>query len=222
MVSRSGASRRKPYYNAEKMHAQTRRQREVLDFISRYIDSHGYRPSYQVIARHLGVSSRAGIGRIISDLEDQGFLERRRIDGHFAIALLNSNGEPSDGVLINWLETPGVDGDGGARAPFLLPLFMLSGADPTEMKALLVTHDALAESAICRGDVALIEQRVHPRDGDVVAARVKRRDVVLRSYRRAGADIELCEAGPDGECVRLPADKIEVLGVFRGLLRPIR
>jgi repressor LexA len=204
------------------MHAPTRRQREVLDFLSRYIDSHGYRPSYQVIARHFGVSSRAGIGRIIRDIEDQGFLERRRTVGHFAIAVLNKNGEPSNGVLIDWLDITGADAVDGNGAPFHLPDFMLAGIDPFDMRAFRVADDAMAESAICRGDVALIEQNAHPRDGDIVAARVKRRDVLLRSYRRTGADVELCDAGADGKCLRLSAEKIEVLGVFRGLLRPVR
>jgi SOS-response transcriptional repressor LexA len=72
------------------MFPQTRRQREVLDFIVRYIDSHGYRPSYQVIARHLGLASRAGIARIVSDLEAQGFLKRQRTSGHFAITITHN------------------------------------------------------------------------------------------------------------------------------------
>jgi SOS-response transcriptional repressor LexA len=50
---------------------RTRRQREVLDFIIRYIDNHGYEPSYQLIARELGVSSKAGIAKHIKALEEQ-------------------------------------------------------------------------------------------------------------------------------------------------------
>ena len=56
------------------MLAPTRRQREILDFITQYIESHGARPSYQLIARHMGVSSKGGIARIVTDLEAQGFL----------------------------------------------------------------------------------------------------------------------------------------------------
>ena len=60
------------------MPTRTRRQREVLDFIIRYIDGHGYEPSYQLIARELGVSSKAGIAKHIKALEEQGLLRRRR------------------------------------------------------------------------------------------------------------------------------------------------
>ena len=60
-----------------KMQTRTRRQKEVLDFITRYIDSHGYEPSYQIIARHIGVSSKAGIAKHIRALEAQGCIARR-------------------------------------------------------------------------------------------------------------------------------------------------
>jgi repressor LexA len=201
------------------MHAQTRRQREVLDFITRYIESHGYRPSYQVIARHMGVSSRAGIGRIVRDLEHQGFLERRRVDGHFAIALTRDNGRHAEGLSIEWLHLP--TSDGVAESPFCVPEFMLGGIDPAAVRALRVRDDAMAECAICRGDIALIELRTFARDGDVVAAIVKKRELMLRKYFRRGAEVELCEADIDGESMWLAADKVEVLGVYKGLLRPL-
>src|SRR5436189_481358 len=90
------------------MHAQTRRQGEVLDFIVRYIESHGYRPSYQVIARHMGVRSRAGIARIVNDLETQGLLTRRRENGHFYIDLGKRTGatDTAEGMQIEWLDVP--------------------------------------------------------------------------------------------------------------------
>ena len=138
------------------MHPQTRRQREVLDFIRRYLESHGYRPSYQVIARHMGVASRAGIARIIGDLEAQGFLERKRIDGHFAIILTGDKASPSDAPIIEWLEIPR-DGDSVndfAFAEFQLPEFLLGGHDSKEIRAFRVPDDALVNNAICQGDIA--------------------------------------------------------------------
>src|SRR5687768_8845131 len=90
------------------MHAQTQRQREVFEFITRYIDSHGYRPSYQVIARHTGVRSRSGIARIVRVLETQGLLTRRREDGHFYIDVghSHSDGNGNSGAVIEWLDVP--------------------------------------------------------------------------------------------------------------------
>jgi len=205
------------------MFAQTRRQREVLDFIVRYIDSHGYRPSYQVIARHLGLASRAGIGRIVSVLEAQGFLQRQRVDGHFAIALKqNNNDHRSDGPLIKWIDLPTGSETKGELSAFCMPAFMLGGNQPDELRAFKIPDDEMSENAICRGDIALIELRPFARDGDIVAALVNKDAAMLRKYYRAGAEVQLCTNAKAGEeKVRLSADKVEILGIFRGLIRPM-
>ena len=203
------------------MLAPTRRQREILDFITHYIESHGARPSYQLIARHMGVSSKAGIARIVTDLEAQGFLERRIVNGHFTIALARDEVTPASGEVIQWLETPlDEDDDPAERKPFALPEFMLGGHASRDLRAFRVADDALESTGICAADIALIELRPHARDGDIVAAILKKERAVLRKYYRAGAQIELCSSDEDGEIIRIAADRIEILGIFRGLLRP--
>lgn len=69
------------------MQPRTRRQKEVLEIITRYIKNHGYDPSYQQIARQLGVSSKAGIAKHVRALEEQGLLTRRRDGGKFNLEL---------------------------------------------------------------------------------------------------------------------------------------
>jgi repressor LexA len=203
------------------MLAPTTRQREILDFITQYIESHGARPSYQLIARHMGVRSKAGIARIVGDLEAQGFLERRRVDGRFVIALASADITPASGEVIQWLDTPVEDMEGDAdRKPFALPEFMLGSHDVCEIRAFRVTDNALAEDGISIFDIALIELRSHARDGDIVAAILKKDRAVLRKYYRAGAQIELCASDESGEIIRLAADRVEIMGIFRGLLRP--
>jgi len=204
-----------------KMHPQTRRQREVLDFIRRYLESHGYRPSYQVIARHMGVTSRAGIARIVGDLESQGFLERKRSDGHFAITLTEHSSSPSDSRIVRWLETPG-GGNQNGYDEFQLPEFVLGGNNAAQIRAFTVPDDALSDIAICRGDVALIELRHFARDSDVVAAVVESRRAILRKFYRVGSFIELGSENHNIGNIRLPADKVEILGIYKGLIRPLR
>jgi repressor LexA len=205
------------------MHAQTRRQREVLDFITRYIDSHGYRPSYQVIARHMGVSSRAGIARIVHDLEDQGLLTRRRENGHFYLDVGDSSGS-NGGITLEWLEVPveGPSREPWSKSPFTVPAFLLGAHSPEKVRAFLVPDDEMRGENICEDDIALIELRQFPRDGERVAAVVSKRAAVLRKYYRSGSNIELhaSTGEKDPDVIRLPADQIEVKGVFRGLIRP--
>jgi len=201
------------------MHAQTRRQREVLDFITRYIDSHGYRPSYQVVARHMGVSSRAGIARIVHDLESQGLLTRRRENGHFYIDVGKSVGQAntSEGMFIEWLDVPD-SGEPFDRTPFSLPQFMLGAYDPAVVRAFRVSDNSMNGSGIFEDDIGLIEAREFARDGQCVVAVIDDERTVLRRHFREGADLEF--RADSGEAIRLAADRVQIKGIFRGLLRP--
>jgi repressor LexA len=81
--------------------------------------------------------------------------------------------------------------------------------------------NSMAGHAICRGDIALIELRSFARDGDIVAAMVQKKQILLRKFFRSGADVELREGDPGARALRLSAEVIEVIGVFKGLIRPI-
>ena len=201
------------------MPTQTRRQREVLDLITRYIDKHGYRPSYQAIALRLGLRSRAGIARIVHDLEAQGLLKRRREDGHFYIDV--SADESS--VLIEWLQVPddGLARDGWQNQPLALPAFMIGEYDPESIRAFRVTDDAMAAEGIYAEDIALIELREFARDRQIIGAVVNEKDTVVRRYHRAGADIELSTGTADGEVISVAANHVEIIGIYRGLIRPM-
>src|SRR5215218_6300647 len=97
------------HYNLSTVPTRTRRQREVLDFIIKYIDGHGYEPSYQLIARELGVSSKAGIAKHIKALEEQGLLLRRRENGSFKLDVGRSETMAPSSFEINWLDAPPSD-----------------------------------------------------------------------------------------------------------------
>lgn len=209
------------------MHAPTRRQREVLDFIIRHIDSHGYRPSYAVIARQLGLSSRAGINRIVRDLESNGLLNRVREDGHFFIDVGPDRKivTPAGIVYVEWLDVPLEDRilEGWQTRPLAVPEFMLGFQTSERIRAYRVTDNAMQSDDIFEDDVALIELRQFVRDGDPVVAVLNDTVTVLRKYFRSGAHIELHEAGApgSGNVIRLVADHVTIKGVQRGLLRPV-
>lgn len=205
------------------MQAHTRRQSEVLAIIVEHTKKHGYRPSYAVIARQLGLHSRAGIARIVQELESQGLLTRRREHGHFYLDVSVSGAEATaDGVLIDWLDVP--CGDESREAwqghPVVLPEFMLGGHPPEHLRAYRVTDDSLAGDGIREDDIALVELRSFVRDGDCVVAVLDRTTAVLRKYYRSGPDIDLRPAAESEDIIRLPADRIEIVALHRGLLRP--
>ncbi len=206
------------------MQPRTRRQKEVLEIITRYIKNHGYEPSYQQIARQLGVSSKAGIAKHIKSLEDQGLLARRRENGKFNLEL-----RPEDFLAkliseIEWLDVPKDENlmEEWEREPLYVPKFMLGFQDEERIRAFRVTNNSMLNEHIREGDVVLIEKRAYARDGNIVVAVVGNKRAVLKQYFRAGAKIELRPANPNYEPIILPADKIVVQGVLHSILRPAR
>ena len=202
---------------------RTRRQKEVLEFVTQYIDRHGYEPSYQLIARHLGVRAKSGIVKHIEALEEMGFLRRRREGGGFMIEIIRQEKADVPGLRVEWLYS---SADAGGREdweiePIAVPAFMLGGLEASQVLAFRVPDDAMSGREICMGDVALIERCDYFRDGSCAAVTINDGETLLRKYYRVGADIELRSANNGFEPVLVQADKIQIHGVFRGLLRPV-
>lgn len=205
------------------MQPRTRRQKEVLEFITSYIERHGYEPSYQLIARHLNVSSKAGIARHIKSLETQGLLTRRREGGSFNLQL-RSRGAASEAVCrIEWLDVPNQNSfvEDWEREALFVPKFLLGFQTSERLFAFRAANDSMLEKHICEGDIVLVEKRFFARDGDTVVALTENKRAVLKQFFRQGASVELRPANATYETIKLPANKIEILGIYHGLLRPL-
>jgi repressor LexA len=202
---------------------RTQRQKEILDYITRFIERHGYEPSYAQIARHFGVSSKATIAKHIAALERRGLLSRRDTDGAFNLAVKVEEA-PTDAIC----EVPllgriaaGVPLDVIAEGePISIPRFLLGRVRPERVYALKVTGDSMIDEHICDGDIALIENRTEARDGEIVVALVDGARATLKRLFRFGHEVELRPANSQLAPLRLPATRVRVQGIFRGLLRP--
>ncbi len=205
------------------MQARTKRQKEVFDYIKYYVEKYGSEPSYQLIARELGIRSKAGIARHIQALEAQGLLKRRRENGSFWLDLNEGSAINKAVCEIEWLEFPRIESfvEEWEKEPLFVPRFLLGFQEAERLRAFRVADEAMREKQICEGDVALVEKRSHARDGTIVVALVGGKQIVLRLFVRVGAYIELRAASENYETIKLPANKIAIQGIFRGLLRPI-
>ena len=207
------------------MHPRTRRQKEVLEIITRYIKNHGYEPSYQQIARQLGVNSKAGIAKHIRSLEEQGLLARRRAEsGKFNLQVRPESSAEKAVCQIEWLEVPREEDlmEEWETEPLYVPRFMLGLQDEERLRAFRAPNNAMQDAHILEGDIVLIEKRGYARDGEVVVAVVSGRRTVLKQYFRTGGKVELRPANPRYDSIVLTADKITVHGTLHSLLRPGR
>lgn len=202
---------------------RTQRQKDLLEYIMRFINRHGYEPSYGQIARHFNVSSKATIAKHVAALEQRGLLARSRENGAFSLNIQ--------------LEEPGSEsvceipllGRVAAGAPIdaiedqetiSVPRFMFGHTRPKQIYALRVVGNSMIDEHICDGDIALIENRVDARDGEIVVALVEQERATLKRLYRFGTEVELRPANSQLEPIRLPSDLVTVQGVFCGLLRP--
>lgn len=202
---------------------RTQRQKDILDYIVRYSNQRGHVPSYTQIARYFGVKSRATIGKHIAALERRGLLERRDEDGSFALAV-RVDEMPSDALC----EVPML-GRIAAGVPIevvhdaemiAVPRFLLGRVRPEKIYAVRVKGDSMIDEHICDGDIALIENRTEARDGEIVVAFVDGANATLKRIYRRGAEVELRPANSQLEPIKVPAYRVEIQGIFRGLLRP--
>lgn len=206
------------------MQPRTKRQKEIFEYISNFIESRGYKPSYQQIAKHFRLASKAAVAKHIESLEKQGLISRRRENGSFSLEISSkSSAIVSDLVCqIEWLEIPETIAlvNDFADETLLIPTFLIGFHKPEKLSAFVVQNDAMADEQICEGDIAIIEKREFARDSDIVAAIINDERLVLKRIYRNGANVEFRPANENYEIIELPADKVKIKGIFRGLIRP--
>ncbi len=202
---------------------RTQRQKEVLDYITRFLAKHGHEPSYAQIARHFGVSSKATIAKHISALEKRGLIKREHQPGRFTLAVKVEEAA-ADAVCEVTLA-----GRIAAGAPIdaiedlemiCVPRFLFGRVRPERIYALRVKGDSMIDEHICDGDIALIENRSEARDGEIVVALIDRARTTLKRLFRFGDEVELRPSNPQVEPIRVHASRVEIQGIFRGLMRP--
>ncbi|HLL75410.1 MAG TPA: transcriptional repressor LexA [Pyrinomonadaceae bacterium] len=206
------------------MQPRTQRQKEIFDYIRRFIDRHGYEPSYAQIARHFGISSKATIAKHIEALEKRGLVARKHANGSFALSV-NVEDAPAEGtcevpLLGRVAAGQPLDAVNEAGESIAVPRFLIGRTRPEQVYALRVSGDSMIDEHICDGDIALIENRTEARDGEIVVALVEGARATLKRLYRYGREIELRPANSHLSPIRVPAMQVQVQGIFRGLLRP--
>lgn len=201
---------------------RTQRQKEILDYLTRFLERHGHEPSYAQIARHFGVKSRATIAKHVAALEKRGLLTRKNEDGAFALTVKVDDSDALCEVRLLGQVAAGAPIDVIENAEMIpVPRFLLGRVRPDRVYALRVKGDSMIDEHICDGDIALIENRTDARDGEIVVALlIEENQATLKRLFRRGPNVELHPANSQLQPLTVAAKQVAVQGVFRGLLRP--
>jgi repressor LexA len=226
----------------------TRKQLELLRFIHERLKEAGIPPSFDEMKDALDLRSKSGIHRLITALEERGFI-RRLPNRARAIEVIKlpetvAGGVGRRGFTPNVIEgnlgrvRVGSDEDSGR--PVAVPVMGRIAAGtpveaiqtkshtinvPPEMLttgehfALEVRGDSMIEAGILEGDVALIRRTEAADTGDIVVALIDDEEATLKRFRRRGASIALEPANTSYEVRILPPTRVRIQGKMVGLFR---
>ena len=197
--------------------AVTRRQKEVIDFLEAFVSRNGYSPSFEEIARGMGLKSLATVHKHITNLEKKGMLDRvhnrsRSIDVLPPGSRTRSSlklplaGRIAAGLPVEALESPET-----------ISLHDVVGN--RDVFALEVRGDSMRDEHIINGDYVLVERTRTARQGEIVVALVHGSETTLKRIYRAGAQVRLQPSNTAMQPIWVPAEAVQVQGRVVAVLR---
>jgi len=203
--------------------AITRRQRQVYDFISEFVQKNGYSPSYDEIRQGLGLNSLATVHKHISNLEKKSLLTRD-YNRSRSIDLLQPKGKLKQSMSVNTAMVLPLAGRIVAGQPIeaIENPETISLADfvrSKEVFVLQVTGDSMQDEHIVSGDYVLVEKTNVAHNGDIVVALVEGSDGTLKRFYREGDNIRLQPSNANMQPIIKPASAVAIQGRVIGVLR---
>ena len=226
----------------------TAKQHELLLYIQRKLEESGISPSFEEMKEALDLKSKSGVHRLISALEERGFI-RRLPNRARALEVLK---QPEDVISsggrraaansndpVTRAVTPPRAAPSAANDVIEIPLHgRIAAGMPIEALesdrslpvpaallgagehfALEVSGDSMIEAGIFDGDYALVKKTNTARDGEIVIALVRGEEATLKYLRRQGGKVVLDPANAAYEAQVYAPDEVEVQGKLAGLLR---
>ena len=215
----------------------TAKQRELLLFIDDRLKESGISPSFDEMREALDLKSKSGVHRLISALEERGFIRRlpNRARALEVVKLPETTAPRASATVIplrpaapapanDTIEIP-LHGRIAAGTPiealqgtenFAVPAALLG---PGEHYALEVSGDSMVEEGILDGDFALIRKVDIARDGEIVVALIDNEEATLKTFRREGSMVRLDPANRHYEAQRYDPRRVQIQGRLAGLIR---
>ncbi|PCD03188.1 repressor LexA [Sphingomonas spermidinifaciens] len=218
----------------------TRKQHELICFIADRLAETGVSPSFEEMKDALELKSKSGVHRLISALEERGFL-RRLPNRARALEVLKmpevkaaaKKAAPTVAPSVSApLPTPAndvIEIPLHGRIAAGVPIEAMEGATMLPVPAALlgsgehyaleVSGDSMVEAGILDGDYALIRRQEVARDGEIVVALIDDSEATLKFFRHEGGMVRLDPANRSYDPQRYRPDQVRVQGRLAGLLR---
>ena len=209
----------------------TRKQSELWTYLSDHMQQHDIPPSFDEMRDALGLASKSGVHRLVSGLEERGYI-RRLANRARAIEILKPVSAAAGGVVTRAVETA----SNLVSLPLLgriaagTPIEALS--DPTnhleipasmvgsgEHFALEIVGDSMVGAGILDGDTVVIQRAETARHGEIVVALINQQEATLKTLLKEPGRVGLEAANPRYETRYFSTGEVEVQGKLAGLIR---
>ena len=208
----------------------TRKQKELLDYLTAHAEKSEVSPSFDEMRDALGLASKSGIHRLVSGLEERGYIRRlatraraieilkpvtsaaadlgRSVTSAADVVSLPLLGKIAAGTPIEALRDPSNQLD--------VPASMLGRG---EHFALEIVGDSMMEACILDGDTVVIERAETANHGDIVVALIQKQEATLKRLLKEPGRIGLQAENPRYKTRYFQTDDVEVQGRLTGLIR---
>ena len=207
----------------------TRKQSELLEYLTTHLSMNDVPPSFDEMRDALGLASKSGIHRLVSGLEERGYI-RRLPNRARAIEILRPAGEPSamanavaaaaDIIALPFLGriaagTP-IEALSDPTRQLEVPASMIGNG---EHFALEIVGDSMIEAGILEGDTVVLERANTASHGEIIVALINKQEATLKTLLKEPGRIGLEAANPQYETRYFSTDAVEVQGKLAGLIR---
>ena len=209
----------------------TKKQHELLLFLQERISQTGVTPSFEEMKNRVGLKSKSGIHRLVSALEDRGFIKKLPFKAR-AIEILKSpniRSKPLDHKS-NIIEKHIVELPIVGRIAAGLPIEAIESGENTmhvpkvltkgsDSFILEIKGDSMIDAGINDGDFAIIKKQSTANNGDIAVALTNENEATLKRFRKRGDTIALEAANELFETRIYSAGQISIQGILIGLIR---
>ena len=221
----------------------TKKQKNLLMFINKKLRSSGVSPSYEEMKSSLNLKSKSGIHRLISALEERGFIKRLAHKAR-ALEVIKLPETASANDIYNSFSPSvikgGLDESNASNKDTDIPVLgSIAAGTPIEaiqnevtriplpeniekngeFFGLKVSGDSMIEAGINDGDTVIIKKTNTAENGKIVVALIDDHEAMLKRLRRKGKTVALESANRNYETKIFGPDRVKVQGILVSLYR---
>jgi len=193
----------------------TKRQKQTLNYIRKYVGEHDYAPSLEEIKKHLGLTSVSTAHYHVQALQSMGYLQKEDNQPR-ALAVFSKQKLihiPLLGVIAAGQPIEAIED----KESIVMPQSKIKQG--SNYFALRVAGESMIDENINDGDIVIIRSQATAENGQKVVALINNHEVTLKKIYKNGNKVRLEPANPEFKTIAIPAKNVKVQGVLVDIIK---